>query len=244
MHNISEITLLSNSDIVYKRDFHKKEQTFIFHIPTIKEMFVSCYDFNIFRALCTKALKELNKDFKTTFKTRKELFMFILTLPETNRIRQTFLYFLKICCKKFRLVDGFMICNGFRFMDDEVIDFFCNTLSLGLGDVTLEKFLDENSQQLSPEELEWKRREEEYKSKIASVKSSKGADTIDIQTMLLAISYDFRISLEELMEKNFYTVLLYYGQIWRIDAYKTQLSFYGNSFAKPEKHKHWTQYKN
>lgn len=244
MHNISVITLFSNSDIVYKRNFRNREQTFLFHLPTIKEMFVSCYDFNIFRALCTRSLKDLNKDFGKEFNTRKELFMFVLTLPESNKIRQTFVYFLQICCRKFRLVDGFVLCNGFRIMDDEVIDFFCNMLSLGLGNITLEKFLDENSQTLTPEELEWKRREEEYKSKIASVKSSKETNSIDIETMLLAISYDFRISLEELMEKNFYTILMYYGQVWRIDAYKTQLSYYGNSFAKPGKHKHWTQFKN
>lgn len=245
MHNISEATLLINSDIVYKKMFRNKENTFIFHLPTIKEMYVSCYDFNVFRTLCTRPLKDLNKDFKQSFQSRKELFSFVLSLPDSNKIRQIMVYYLEICWRGFRLVDDFMICNNFRIMDNEVIDFFCNALSLGLGNITLEKFLDENdNEKLTPEEIEWKRREEEYKSKIASVKSSKEVNNVDINLMLLAINYDFRISLEELMDKNFYTILMYYNQVWKIDAYKTQLSYYGNSFAKPGKHKHWTQYKN
>ena len=244
MHNVSAVTLLNNSDIFYKRTHRKIEQTFIFHLPTVKEMYDSGHDFNIFRSLCVRTVKELSKDFNIQFEDRKTIFAFILTSPRENRIRQTLEYFLNLCWKKFRLVDDFIICNGFR-VDNQVIEFFCNLISLGLGHITLEKFLDDNdTENLTPEELEWKRREEEYKSRIAAMKSNKDIQGIALEDMLLAISYDFKISLEDLINKNFYTILMYYSQVWKIDAYRTQLSYYGNSFAKPGKHKHWTQFKN
>lgn len=246
MHNISEITLLSNSPVNYTRTFRGVVQTFVFHIPTLKEMYSSCYDFYVFRTLCEGKLEKLSKDLHKKFETRMELFLYVLSLPESNRIRQNLEYFLKLCWKEYRLVDGFLV-NKYR-VDEEVVDFFCTLLRLGIGSLTLKEFLEyynNNDTEMTPEEREWKRREEEYKSKIASVKNSDKAEGIDIQMMLLTVSYDFRISLEELMEKNFYTILAFYGQSWKIDSYKVQLAMYGNSFAKIKgKHKHWKDYKN
>ena len=238
--NFNEITLTLGKNIEMEV---KGIKTISLHIPTISELYTSHYDRNVFLTVMIGSLDEINKYSVLNFKSKVEFIIQTLQLKDENSEILTH-YFQILALNKFRYIEelGLITFDGL-IIDNQILERISDYLKVGLGYKTLQEYISEHqndSVTKTEEELEWERRERENQQRIAKLKAEKSGGTqMSIEKILYLLSYTFGASLEELGNKNFYTLNVMYGDAMRIDAYQLNLIAEGNGLAgKNHKHQH------
>jgi hypothetical protein len=250
-HNISTITLLLNRPIFFHRTVNNIVQKYEFYLPKFIDRYEYDYDFNIFLGVMVSPFDELQSSMKTKFDNRIQLVKAILFSSDglkDEELTTTIKYYCGKYMKDFKCDGQMIFANGF-VVDDEVWKFFFDCLALNMRMISLKDFLDDHGvdeRRLSKDEQELKERSRKNRERIAKIKakshhSDGNEDTSDL--ILTAIMHEFGTSYEELVNKNFYTVLYLYEKCMLIDAYNLTLIAEGNGLTeKDHKHKYWTDY--
>jgi hypothetical protein len=144
--------------------------------------------------------------------------------------------------KEIKMVDDWLL-DGNYVIDDQVMDFLSYILAVNTGTEKLEDVQKELSSNVkkTPEELEWDRLMREQQKQINKVKNKFTDSKLTVDLMIAAVMREFKMSIEELMNKNFYFIRYFYRACLKIDAYSLNLIAEGNGNvdAKKHKHKYW-----
>lgn len=100
----------------------------------------------------------------------------------------------------------------------------------------------EPEKELSPTEkklLEKQRLAEERLRKAKERKTESSSSGLAIEEILLAISYEFNISFEELLNKNYYSIIWQFGYVGKIDSHKLYQIIFGTGNTKNRNYSYW-----
>ena len=244
--NFNEITLTLGKDVIMDVENVK---TIAIHIPTISELYTSQYDRSIFLTVMITSLDEIRQHYPGLYFESKVEFIIQVLRERTDVSRILEHYFQVLTHNTFRYTEELNLLSfDGLVVNDQVLDCIGEYLKVGLGYKTLQEYISDHANdnvKKTEEELEWERRERENQQRIAKLKAEKGeGHQMSIEKILYLISYTFGTSLEELGNKNFYTLNVMYADAMRIDAYHLNLIAEGNGLTgKNHKHIHWINMK-
>lgn len=240
-HNLNELSLLAGVDIEF---INKKGNRFYFHVPTILESYTSNYDYDYFVGCMITPMDELCTKLNQPLMTRLEFIkQAIYRKKNDTAYTLSFKHFMNVVFKKeIRMVDDWLL-DGNYVIDDQVMDFLSYILAVNTGTEKLEDVQKELASNVkkTPEELEWDRLMREQQKQINQVKNKFTDSKLTVDLMIAAVMREFKMSIEELMNKNFYFIRYFYRACLKIDAYSLNLIAEGNGNvdAKKHKHKYW-----
>ena len=237
--NFTKLALLANTEIVVGYDTpNSTVQYYNFRMPTVRE--TTEFNFYTFLTFCILDEARLKEWFKNVeFETRYDLMKAIMAQP--SEFRELIALFLK---------RYWLNCNQdadeFFNMPKEIFDLFCLYLAVACGQKKFEEVAEyENDYStMTPEEIEWKKREKEYNDLIskarAKAKESDAHKGAGNELVIAAVVHDFGFSMDEVLNMNFYTLYYYFGLTEKLASYNVDLIATGTgSVKKGHKHKYW-----
>lgn len=238
--NFTQTALLANTEIIIEYTTEEESKQFRFRMPTIRES--TEFNFYTFLTFCILEENKLRDWFKSAqFDSRYALLKLIFAEP--NDFCNLLCYFFK---KYWLNWDG--EADEFFSMPKEVFDLFCLYLAVAAGQKKFKEIeeLEEDLSKLTPEERAWKEREKEYNDLIAKTKAKaaeqnkekgKGMGT---ELVIAAIVHDFGLSLQEVLDMNYFTLYYYFGLTDKLASYNVDLiATATGSVKKGHKHKYW-----
>ena len=238
--NFNKITLLANEVITIEESIDNIIKIYKFRMPSVLE--TTEFNFYTFLSFCIVEEEELKNWFKRVeFKSRYELFKLILNEP--NIFRDTVVPFFE----KYWL-NWNEVADDFLTVSKEVFDLFCLYLAVACGQKKFKEVadLEQDLSNLTPEELEWKKREKEYEDIISKTKAKKSdVDSTNSQgfgneLVIAAVVHDFSLSMKEVLDMNFFTLYYYFSLTEKLGAYNIDLiASATGSTKKGHKHKYW-----
>lgn len=99
----------------------------------------------------------------------------------------------------------------------------------------------EKEPELSPTEkaMMLKQKAAEEKLKKAKNKKSSGGDSLTLEEIMLAVSYEFHKDLETLLDINYFSLIWQFGYVGYLDGHKLQQIMFGTGNTKDKKYTYW-----
>jgi hypothetical protein len=82
-------------------------------------------------------------------------------------------------------------------------------------------------------------KESEEKLNAAKKKKQEAEKGLEIEEVLLAISYEFGISVQELMNKTYFGISWYFSFVGKVDAHKLNQMILSSGMSKQKKYSYW-----
>lgn len=238
--NFTQTALMANSEIVIEYSQNENKILYKFCMPSIKD--TTEFGFYSFLSFCIIPEKDLQEWFKSVnFTSRYELLQLILQEP--NDFADLLLHFFK----KYWL-NWEKNADEFFSISKEVFDLFCLYLAVACGQKKFKEVTEyeEDLDTLSPEEREWKLKQKEYEDLISKTKAKNreqnttNGNATGNELVIATVVHDFGLSLQEVLDMNFFTLYYYFGLTEKLASYNVDLIATGTgSVKKGHKHKYW-----
>lgn len=235
--NFSSTTLLANLPIIVKDN----DNIFIFHMPTIEKEYGGIYNYNNLTFLCSETMSELKKHFKEVpFNSRYDLMKKICEYG-SEEFGISVIYCLSNIIDNFEYIADSFRSNG-KVISEEVFELLCNYIAIAVGNKKIDYLQEkEKEKQMTPEELAWEERKRKNEAKIRKTKNKSGK-TVDFDTVLSCVCYEFNIPIKDLFQMNRYGVYFLYSKIGKISSYEvTKIAAGTGNLGSKNKHKYWTE---
>jgi len=241
---LEKVGLITNLPIEFSINGKRKIK---FRTPILKE-YLQDLDFKKFLgviSLTPEKVKQMNLQLRFETKTVGGIIKGFMYLTEYKDLVMN--YFLKY-------IDGSENKNGLLVVADEEVAFYeleyiakvilVSMYMEKLDDTLLNKQLEiskEQEKQLSEVEkklLEKQKAAEEKLKKAKESKTSSGKG-LAIEEILLAISYEFNVSFEELLNRNYYSIIWQFGYVGKVDSHKLSQIILGTGNSKSRNYSYW-----
>lgn len=235
--NFSSITLLSNLPIIIKDN----DNIFIFNMPTIEKEYGGIYKYDSLIFLCSAELEDLKKQFSNLhFNSRYELIKKICELT-IDDFGISVIYCLSNIINNFEYVADSFRSDG-KIISEEIFELLCSYIAISCGAKNMD-YLQEKEQEknMTQEERIWEERKRKNEARIRKAKN-KSKKSIGLDTIIACISYEFNISIKELVQMNKYSVYFLYDKVGSISNYEVRQIAAGNgNLGKKDRRKYWTE---
>jgi hypothetical protein len=147
-----------------------------------------------------------------------------------------------------QLVEGMVLVKGEEINVEEleyIAKLFLVSMYMEkLDDNLLNKKLESKAPEKELSEVDKKLAEkqklaEEKLRKAKEKKTESSSSGLAIEEILLAISYEFSISFEELLNKNYYSIIWQFGYVGKIDSHKLYQIIFGTGNTKNKNYSYW-----
>lgn len=229
--NFNSETLLCNLDIMIE---DKRGGIYIMKLPTLEDKLTN-FDYDIFISFCATPLEKINKELKTSFKDRFQMFK-VYKNNSADILETLNKYFAKYMVG-FKYVDDSLYW-GNRLVSKEIFETFCDycAISAGVKSIKeLELVITEDMDEFEKRRIEMERRIQKTKNK-----GSSDGPTTNLDIILTGVCYEFGYHYTELLNMTLYSIYYMYSQFGSIMSYEVGNIAAGNGLLnKKNKHKHW-----
>jgi hypothetical protein len=242
---LEKLSLIAHLPIEFSINERRKIK---FRLPTLKE-YLNDLDFKKFLGIISLTPEKI-KDLKIKVQFQTD---------SVGGIVKGFMYlseYKELLMNYFcSYIDGAEIKDGLLSVQGEEVTFYEleYIVKVLLVSMYMEK-LDENlltkkieikketDKELSPAEkklLEKQKLAEEKLRKAKESKSTGSGSGLAIEEILLAISYEFGTSFEELLNRNYYSIIWQFGYVGKIDSHKLHQIIMGTGNSKNKNYSYW-----
>jgi hypothetical protein len=233
---LEKISLIENIPIEFSINDRRPIK---FRCPTINEMLTSV-DFKMFAtiiSLDSERAKKFNLKFSFDSSSTGKIIQGLLSLSEYSNLLSK--YFLKY-------VENSKFENYSMFVDNEKImsyefEYIANTMLISLGQKDFEEKQEKINENIDPRIAEILKAQKESEEKLKAIKNKKqkSQKAYSIEEILLAISYEFGLSMSELLQKTYFSVVWYFSFVARVDAHKLNQMILSSGMSKQKNYNYW-----
>ena len=232
--NFTELSLLRNIEIFW---FNDDQNIIRVHIPTIGQL-TDDHELNmILQYFLSQDSKEEGEDGYAS----------IIKILNNNSIRSIIVNNLNKVIPGFR-VSGIYLMIGDDILTSKDLQFIIHVLKVGLAmkDYTPwpPKSLNKEKTEIDNKFDTFKQRMEAAEERIRKIKQKSRKQKGEYSPLIdyfAAIAYEFKLSLDEIFNLNYYTLVFYYRQVGKLDAYRiNSMAFASGNLKKNSKHKYFT----
>lgn len=242
---LEKVGLITNLPIEFSINGRRKIK---FRTPVLKE-YLQDLDFKKFLgviSLTPEKVKEMKLQLKFETKTVGGIIKGFMYFTEYKDMIMS--YFLKYIYAA-EIKDGILLVDGEELTYYE-LEYIVKVILVSmymekLDDNLLNKQLEvskEQEKQLSEVEkklLEKQRLAEEKLRKAKESKSTSSGKGLAIEEILLAISYEFNVSFEELLNRNYYSIIWQFGYVGKVDSHRLSQIILGTGNSKNRNYSYW-----
>lgn len=229
--NFNSETLLCSSSIVF---LGKRGEKYFMRLPLLKDK-IDNLDYNTFITFCSISIEDFNKEYKTNFKNRFELFNFYKN--NKNDIIGIFNKYFEKYMDGFHYVDDSLYW-GNRLVGKEVFETFCDYCAIAAG----HKAIKDLELVITDDMDEFEKRRIMNERKIAKTKANGQGEgkSKSLDMVLTGVCQAFGYTYEQLRDKTLYSIYFMYSQLGAIGNYEIGNIAAGNGLlGKGAKHNHW-----
>jgi hypothetical protein len=211
-----------------------------FTYPTIEELFTEL-DLQLFITLISlnkEKIKQFQLPINFQSETKGEIVSGLMAFTEYKTILSK--YFLKYIYKS-QEKDGALYVEDEKINTKELDYIIKITLiSSGLEPLDEEELKKAPSQKVNPEIEAILAKQKEAEEKLKKIKQKKAEKSgLSIEQIMLAINYEFGISLKELIKLNYYSLFWYFGFVGKVDSHKLNQLIISSGFSKKKDYSYW-----
>lgn len=140
------------------------------------------------------------------------------------------------------VIENALIVNSEKVMSYE-LQYIVEVMQMSMGqkvfiedDAAENKNLDPNSP--IGQILEKQKAAEEKLRKVKAKKAANGKG-YSIEEIMLAISYEFGLTLQELLNKTYFALIWYFGYVSKVDAHKLNQQILSSGMSKQKSYNYW-----
>lgn len=230
-HNATKFYLLTNKPILFTSD---DGEEFELKLPNLESLYTN-EDLSFCISFLQQDVEEIQKMLTVPVKNHSEFIHLINSFSVANE---------NLAVLSEKIINGLKELNeGFHFknalkIDDIVVD---NELLNQIIEVLLLS-MNRKKTMIYEDDDEFTRAEKAAKIRAERIRrNSKGEKGASIEDMIAGILYAFpQYKIEDLMQKNLYTIYYLFGYIGRIANYEVEIVAFGNGLVKKgQKFKHF-----
>lgn len=231
--NFSELTLLRNTEMYWVSDDGNIIKV---KIPTIGQL-ADDGDLNvILRYILAEDFIKENEDMYAAI---------IRTCNSHSLIKQAIIENINKVLDDFQIVNNYIYCGGIRL---KLIDlkFITHVLKVGLGMREFAPWPPPAHKTKQKTEIDdkfdkLKARMRAADERIRRIKN-KNRDQSLLSDIFTSVGYEFKLSLDSIFEMNYYSLMMYYKQVGKIDIYRlNSIAMANGNLKKNAKHKYFTK---
>jgi hypothetical protein len=130
------------------------------------------------------------------------------------------------------------------FVDDEKImsyelDYIIDKILISIGQKNFEEEEKTNEEKLDPAIAKILQAQKESEEKLKKIKQKKSEGGLNIEQIMLAVTYEFRISSKDLLELNYFGVIWYFSYVGKVDAHKLNQMILSSGMSKQKSYNYW-----
>jgi len=218
------IDLLRNKPVAVLRN-NEQDKIWV-HGPTVGELYNDSNLFIITQVL-TSDKEELKKMLSVDINVeREEMIRLLLT---NSAFSEELAIALKVLIPKITIEEEFILYENKEVSELE-FKRIEDLLKIIIGQDDFEK-QEEEKEELSPAALRMKEIEARLEKKKEN-KSKKEASKYPFEDVLIALTYEFNFTIEQMMDMNYFTLLWYYSYIGKIHGYRLTTAALGAGVGK------------
>ena len=234
---LQKISLIENIPV----QFSINERRIIeFKFPTVYDLMADL-EFKKFMSIISltpEKVKELklNLPFDTT--EHGKLIQGLIGFTEYS---QLLLKYFKKFVKDSEIIENALVVNSEKIMSYE-LQYIVEVMQMSLGQKVFIEDAEENSginkDSLIGKILEQQKAAEEKLRKVKAKKAANGKG-YSIEEIMLAISYEFGLTLQELLNKTYFALIWYFGYVSKVDAHKLNQQILSSGMSKQKSYNYW-----
>jgi hypothetical protein len=236
--SLDRLGLINNLPVEFSID---NRRTISFRCPTIKEL-TSELDIRLFTGLISltpEKLKELKINLSFNAKDPGSIVQGLLFSDEYTGVLSKYLV---------RFIKNAEYGNKEISVDGEKVlsyefDYIVHVILISLSKKEYEENPEDEQKKLEKEnpimaKILAAQKEAEEKLKKAKNKKDKSGN-YSTEEIMLAVSYEFNIPFEKMLEMNFFGVIWYFGYVGKVDAHKLNQLILSSGMSKQKSYNYW-----
>jgi hypothetical protein len=233
---LEKISLIENIPIEFSINDRRPIR---FRCPAINEMLTSV-DFKMFAtiiSLDSEKAKKFNLKFNFDSSSTGKIIQGLLSLSEYSNLLSK--YFLKYV-ENSKFENYSMIVDNEKIMSYE-LEYIANTILISLGQKDFEEKQEQINENIDPRIAEILKAQKDSEEKLKAIKNKKQKSQkgYSIEEILLAISYEFGLSMSELLQKTYFSVVWYFSFVAKVDAHKLNQMILSSGMSKQKSYSYW-----
>lgn len=131
------------------------------------------------------------------------------------------------------------------FVDNEKVmsyelEYIIDKILISVGQKNFEEEEEKlNEEKLNPEIAKILKAQKESEEKLKKAKQKKSQGSLSIEQIMLAVTYEFRISSKDLLELNYFSLIWYFGYVGKVDAHKLNQMILSSGMSKQKSYNYW-----
>jgi hypothetical protein len=233
--SLEKISLIENLPIEFSIN---DRRTIRFSCPTIKDI-NSLLDFKLFITILSldeDKAKEFNIKFNFDASTSGKIVQGLLLMTDYSVVLSK--YFLKYI-ENSVYENNAILVEGEKVLSYEY-DYIIETFFMSLGRKEFQQKKEEE-EKIDPQIAAILKLQKQAEEKLNQAKRKKQEKEkgLQLEEILLAISYEFGISIKELMDKTYFGISWYFAFVGKVDAHKLNQMILSSGMSKEKKYSYW-----
>jgi hypothetical protein len=130
------------------------------------------------------------------------------------------------------------------FVDNEKImsyelDYIVEKILIALGQKNFDEKEEKIDEKLNPAIAKILKAQKESEEKLKKIKQKKSEGGLSIEQIMLAVTYEFRISSKDLLELNYFGLIWYFSYVGKVDAHKLNQLILSSGMSKQKTYNYW-----
>jgi glutamyl/glutaminyl-tRNA synthetase len=158
---------------------------------------------------------------------------FIYLDPEDNALKKYLLKYVEGA--EFKNKEMFV--GGQKVMSYE-LQYIADSMLISLGQ---EEYIDKKEQTIeetNPIMAKILKQQKEAEEKLKKAKASK-EDKLSIEEIIIAVSYEFHIDHEKILQMSYYGLIWYFSYVGKVDAHKLNQLILSSGMSKQKNYNYW-----
>ena len=214
----------------------KRNETYLMKLPILQDKLENI-DYETFINFCAVPLEEVSK--KSGINISNRLALFKIYQEHKKDVIKTLNKFFEKYMIGFKYVDDSLYW-GNRLVGKEIFETFCDYCAIAAG----KKSIKDLDLIITDDMDEFEKRRIEAERRIAKTKAKGKEDgkDLDLSIVLSAVSHEFSLSFQQLLNMTLYSIYFMYSELGPITSYTIANIAAGNGLLKRSSvHKHWGQ---
>jgi glutamyl/glutaminyl-tRNA synthetase len=230
---LDKISLIYHLPIEFSIDSRRPIK---FTCPTIEQT-LSNVDFPNFMgvlSLTPEKVKESNIQLNFAAKNRGDILQGFIYLDPKDSVLKKYLI---------KYIEGAEFINKELFVGGEKVmsyelQYIADSMLMSLGQ---EEYIDKKEktkEDTNPIMAKILKQQKEAEEKLKKAKASKD-DKLSIEEIILAVSYEFHIDYQKILQMSYYGLIWYFGYVGKVDAHKLNQMILSSGMSKQKTYSYW-----
>ena len=237
-HNINstfdKMSLIHNIPVQFSIDERRPIE---FSFPTIRDS-LGDINFKTFLGiigLTPEKIKEKNLKLNFIVQIHGDIIQGLIANEDYSKLLVP--YLLKYI-KNSEYMDKAIFVNHEKVMSYE-LDYIIDKILISIGQKNFDEEEKIDEEKLNPAIAKIMKAQKESEEKLKKIKQKKSEGGLNIEQIMLAVTYEFGITSKDILELNYFGLIWYFSYVGKVDAHKLNQMILSSGMSKQKSYNYW-----